>query len=83
MMAASTSRRSAAVMVTSAAMSGVRQMSSEAVMLAHGHVLGHIAAGLAEEPDGRAIHGLAQAGADEAAAALGVQAGVGEFCRNF
>jgi inorganic pyrophosphatase len=39
------------------------------VVLADGHVLGHVAAGLAEEPDGGAIDGLAEAGADEAAAA--------------
>ena len=53
------------------------------VVLTHGHVLGHVAAGLAEKPDGRAIHGLAEAGANEAAAALGVKAGVGGFCVNF
>jgi hypothetical protein len=37
------------------------------------HVLGHVAAGLAEEPDGGAIDRLAEAGAHEPAAALGVQ----------
>jgi hypothetical protein len=55
----------------------------QGVMLAHGHVLGHIAAGLAEEPDGGAIHGLAEAGAHEAAAALGVQAGIDWVDANF
>ena len=39
----------------------------EGVVLADGHVLGHVAAGLAEEPDGGAVDGLAEAGADEAA----------------
>ncbi len=48
----------------------------EGVVLADGHVLRHVAAGLAEEPDGRAVDGLAEAGAHEAAAALGMQAGV-------
>jgi hypothetical protein len=43
------------------------------VVLADGHVLGHVAACLAKEPDGGAINGLAEAGADEAAAAFGVQ----------
>jgi len=38
----------------------------ERVVLADGHVLGHVAAGLAEEPDGCAVDGLAEAGADEA-----------------
>src|ERR1700761_8400824 len=38
----------------------------EGVVAADGHVLGHVAAGLAEEPDGSAVDGLAQAGADEA-----------------
>ena len=50
MMAASTGRISAAVMVTSAAMSGVRQMSSSVWLLAHGHVFRHVAAGLAQKP---------------------------------
>jgi len=45
----------------------------EAVVLTDGHVLGHVAAGLAEEPDGGAIDRLAEAGAHEPAAALGVQ----------
>ena len=44
----------------------------EGVVLADGHVLGHVAAGLAEEPDGRAVDGVAEAGADEAAGAFGV-----------
>ena len=39
----------------------------QGVVLADGHVLRHVAAGLAEEPDGRAVDGLAEAGADEAA----------------
>ncbi len=41
------------------------------VMAAHGHVLRHVAAGLAEKPDRGAIDGLTQAGADEAAAGIG------------
>jgi hypothetical protein len=48
----------------------------QGVMLAHGHVLGHIAASLTEEPDGCAIHWLPKASADKAAAALGVKGGV-------
>ena len=43
----------------------------QGVVLADGHVLGHVAAGLAEEPDGGAVDGLAEAGADEAAGAVG------------
>ena len=43
----------------------------EGVVFADGHVLGHIAAGLAEEPDGSAVDGLAEAGADEAARSCG------------
>ena len=43
----------------------------EGVVLADGHVLGHVAAGLAEEPDGRAVDGLAEAGSDEAGGAVG------------
>ena len=35
------------------------------VVLAHRHVLGHVAAGLSEEPDGRTVYGLAETGADE------------------
>ena len=42
----------------------------EGVVLADGHVLRHVAAGLAEEPDGSAVDGLAEAGADEAASML-------------
>ena len=38
------------------------------VVAADGHVFRHVAAGLAEEPDGGAVDGLAEAGADEAAA---------------
>ena len=49
----------------------------EGVVLADGHVLRHVAAGLAEEPDGGAVDGLAEAGADEAAAALGMQGRAG------
>ena len=37
----------------------------ERMMAADFHVFGHIAAGLAEEPDGGTVDGLAQAGADE------------------
>ena len=40
----------------------------EGVVLADGHVFGHVAAGLAEEPDGGAVDGTTEAGADEAAA---------------
>jgi hypothetical protein len=40
-------------------------------VLADGHVLGHVAAGLAEEPDGSAVYGAAKTGADEAAGACG------------
>ena len=43
----------------------------EGMVAADGHVLGHVAAGLAEEPDGRAVDGLAEAGADEAGGAVG------------
>ncbi len=38
------------------------------MVLADGHVLRHVAAGLAQKPDGSAIDGLAEAGANEAAA---------------
>jgi len=56
----------------------------EGVMLADGHVLGHIAAGLAEEPDGSAVHGLAEAGAHEAAGSDGLGiAGRGEVGQDF
>ena len=40
-------------------------------MLADGHVFGHVAAGLAEEPYGSAVDGKAQTGADETAASGG------------
>ena len=40
----------------------------QAVMLANGHVLGHVASGLPQEPYGCAIHWLPQACADEATA---------------
>ena len=66
MMAASTPRNSAAVMVTSAASAGFLQISSKRVLLADGAVLGHVASGLAHEPDGSAVDGLRFAGADEA-----------------
>jgi hypothetical protein len=39
------------------------------VVAANGHVLGHVAAGLAEEPDGGAVYRLAEAGTDETAGA--------------
>jgi hypothetical protein len=39
----------------------------EGVVAADGHVLGHVTAGLAEEPDGSAVDRLAEAGADETA----------------
>ncbi len=77
MMAASTPRRSAADL-------GGAADVEQGVVLADGHVLGHVAAGLAEEPDGGAIDGLTQAGADEATAggagrrrALGLECGCG------
>ena len=40
----------------------------QGVMFADRHVLGHVTTGLAEEPDGGAVHGATEAGADEAAA---------------
>ncbi len=43
----------------------------EGMVLADGHVLGHVATGLAEEPDGRAVDGLAETGSDEAGGAVG------------
>ena len=55
----------------------------QGVMLAHGHVLGHIAAGLAEEPNGGAIDGLAETGANEAAAAFGMKGGAGDVWADF
>ena len=55
----------------------------KAVMLTHGHVFGHIAAGLAEEPDGGAIDGLAETGANEAAAAFGMKGGAGDVWADF
>ena len=48
----------------------------QGVVLADGHVLRHVAAGLAEEPDGGAVDGLAEAGTNEAAAV-----GPGSRCR--
>ena len=65
-MAASTPRNSAAVMVTSAASAGFLQISRKGMLLADGAVLGHVASGLAHEPDRRAVDGLGFAGADEA-----------------
>ena len=44
----------------------------QGVMAADGHVFGHVAAGLAKEPDGGAVYGLAEAGADETAGGLEV-----------
>ena len=40
----------------------------EGVVFADRHVLGHVTTGLAEEPNGSAVHGATEAGADEAAA---------------
>jgi len=40
-------------------------------VLADGHLPRHVAAGLAKEPDGRAVDGLAETGADEAGGAVG------------
>ncbi len=34
------------------------------------HVFGHVAAGLAQKPDGGAVHGLTKTGTDETAASL-------------
>ena len=48
----------------------------EGVVLADGHVLGHVAAGLAEEPDGGTVDGLAEAGTNKTAAV-----GPGSRCR--
>jgi hypothetical protein len=41
------------------------------VVPAHGHVLRHIAPGLAQKPDGRSVDRLAKARADEAGGVLG------------
>ena len=71
MMAASTPRRSAAVMVTSAASVGGAADVEQGVVAADGAVLRHVAAGLAEEPDGGAVGGKAEAGAKETAATGG------------
>jgi hypothetical protein len=51
-------------------------------MLADGHVLGHVAAGLAEEPYGGTVDGVAEAGTDEAAGAggVGIECGDGAWC---
>jgi hypothetical protein len=51
--------------VTSSASSGVRQISSIVCFCAERAVLGHVAAGLAHEPHGRAVDGFAPAGAEE------------------
>ena len=40
----------------------------EGVVLADGHVFRHVSAGLAEEPDGSAVHGETEAGTNETAA---------------
>jgi hypothetical protein len=40
----------------------------QGVVLAHRHVLGHVAACLAQQPDGGAVYRKPQAGANEAAA---------------
>ena len=65
MMAASTPRISAAVMVTSAASCGLLADFEQRILLADGAILGHVASGLAHEPDGRAVDGLSLAGANE------------------
>ena len=51
----------------------------EGVVLADGHVLGHVAAGLAKEPDGGAVDGQAETGTDEAAGGGGCR-GDGACC---
>ena len=65
MMAASTPRNSAAVMVTSAATCGLLADLEKRVLFADRAVLGHVATGLAHEPDGCAIDRLRLAGANE------------------
>ncbi len=49
---------------------GLAAYVEQRVVLADGHVLRHIASGLAQKPDGRAVYGEAQAGSYKAAAAL-------------
>ena len=63
--------------VTSTASSGVRQISSRRVLLAERAVLGHVAAGLAHEPHGSRVDGLAAAGAEEAIVHRGIIAQAG------
>jgi hypothetical protein len=48
----------------------------QGVVAADGHIFGHVAAGLAEEPDRGAVGGMTEAGADEAACA-GSEGGCG------
>ena len=66
MMAASTPRISAAVMVTSAASAGFLQISRSECSLADGAIFGHVASGLTHEPHRRVFDGLGLAGAHEA-----------------
>ena len=64
--AASSAMRRSGCSVTSAASSGVLHSSRKSCLSAQRPVLGQVAAGLAHEPDGRAVDGLAAAGAEEA-----------------
>ena len=65
MIAASSGKRRMGCSVTSAARSGVRHRSSIEYLGPQGSVLGHVAAGLAHEPDGSCIDRLSPAGAEE------------------
>ena len=47
------------------------------MVLADGHVLGHVAAGLAEEPDGGAVDGLARQARTKREEWGGLKAGTG------
>ncbi len=66
-MAASTSIRRTGCSVTSVARSGVAADLEQRIALAQGAVLGHVAAGLPHEPDGRGVDRLAPAGFEETA----------------
>ena len=54
----------------------------QAVVAAYCAVLRHVAAGLAQEPDGSAVDGLAEAGAQESAAITGCRVGARYAQRN-
>ena len=72
-MAASRSMRRSGCSVTMVASSGLRQMSSSEWRAADLAVLRHVAAGLAHEPDGRAIDRLAPAGAEKSTSLIGLR----------